>query len=53
MYQKIQSNKTDTKIENLNSSISITEITCIIKNLPHRKTPGPYSFTGELFQIFK
>lgn len=39
--EKYNLTKLTQKIENLNSSISINEITCIIKNLSHRKTPGP------------
>ena len=42
------------EIENLNKLITSKEIESIIfKNLPTNKSPGPYSFTGELNQTFK
>ena len=35
------------EIENLNGSITSTEIKAIIKNLPTNKIPGPDGFTCE------
>ena len=39
------------EIENLNRPITSTET--VIRNLPANKTPGPDSFTDELYQKFK
>ena len=38
------------EIENLNRSITSTEIKMIIKNLTINKSPGPDGFTGEFYQ---
>ena len=35
------------EIENLNRSITSTEIETVIRNLPVNKSPGPDSFTAE------
>ena len=35
------------KIENVNRSITSTEIETVIKNLPTNKSSGPDGFTGE------
>lgn len=39
-------------MENLNPMF-IKEIEFVIKQLPTNKTPGPCSFSGELFQTYK
>ena len=39
--------------ENMNTSITSTEIENVIKNLPPNKSPGPYDFTGEFYQTFR
>ena len=41
------------EIENLNKPITSTEIDTIIRNLPVNKSPGPDSFTAELYQKFR
>ena len=41
------------EIENINRSITSTEIETVIKNLPTNKSPGPDGFTGEFYQIFR
>ena len=38
------------EIENLNISITSTEIETIIKNLTTNKSPGPDGFAGEFYQ---
>ena len=37
------------EIENLNRSITSTEIETIIRNLPANKSPGPDGFTVEFY----
>ena len=37
------------EIENLNRSITSTEIETVIKNLPTNKSPGPGGFTAEFY----
>ena len=44
-------NKEET--ENLNRSITCTEIETVIRNLPANKSPGPDSFTAEFYQNFR
>ena len=41
------------EIENLNRSITSTEIETVIRNLPSNKSPGPDGFTAELYQKFR
>ena len=41
------------EIENINRPLTSTEIETVIKNLPTSKSPGPDSFTGEFYQIFR
>ena len=41
------------EIENINRSITSTEIETVIKNLPTNKSPGPDGFTGEFDQTFR
>ena len=41
------------EIENLNRSITSTEMETVIKNLPTNKSPGPDGFTGEFYQKFR
>lgn len=41
------------EIEDLNRLISSKDTESIIKNLPTNKSPGPGSFIGEFYQIFK
>ena len=38
------------EIENINRSITSTEIKTVIKNLPTNKSPGPDGFTGKFYQ---
>ena len=40
-------------IENMNRSITSTEIETVIKNLPTNKSPGPHGFTGEFYQTVR
>ena len=41
------------EIENLNRPITGTEIKTVIRNLPTNKSPGPDSFTAEVYQKFR
>ena len=41
------------EIENLNRSITSTEIETVIRNLPANKSPGPDGFTAEFCQKFR
>ena len=41
------------EIENLNRPITSTEIETVTRNLPANKSPGPDSFTAELYQKFR
>ena len=38
------------EIENMNWSVTSTEIETVIKKLPTNKSPGPDGFTGEFYQ---
>ena len=40
-------------IENLNRSITSTEIETVIRNLPANKSPGPDGFPAEFYQKFR
>ena len=40
------------EIENLNRSITSTEIETVIRNLPANKSPGPDDFRAEFYQKF-
>jgi len=46
-------NGQEEEIENINRSITSTEIKTIIRNLPANKSPGPDGFTGEFYQKFR
>ena len=41
------------EIENMNRTITSTEIETVIKNLPTNRSPGPNCFTGEFNQTFR
>ena len=41
------------EIENINRSITSTEIETVIKTLPTNKSPGPDGFTGKFYQTFR
>ena len=40
------------EIENMNWSVTSTEVETVIKKLPTNKSPGPDGFTGEVYQTF-
>ena len=44
---------TQEEIEIMNNPITSTEIEVVIKNLPKNKSPGPDSFTGEFYLVFR
>ena len=37
----------------MNNPFTSPEVEAVIKNLPKNKSPGPDSFTGEFYQIFR
>ena len=37
----------------MNRPITSNEVETVFKNLPANKSPGPDSFTGEFYQIFR
>ena len=39
--------------ENINRTITYTEVETVIKNFPTNKSPGPDGFTGEFYQTFR
>lgn len=39
-------------LQNINQPFSLTEITKVIKQLLHNKSPGPDGFSSEYYQIF-
>ena len=41
------------EIENLNRSITSTEIETVIRNLPGNKSSGPDGFTADFYQKFR
>ena len=41
------------EVENLNRWITSKEVKTVIKNLPKNQSPGPDSFTGKYYQMFK
>ena len=41
------------EIENINRTITSTEIETVNKYLPTDKSQGPHGFTGEFYQIFR
>ena len=40
-------------MENMNRTITSTEIETLIKTLPANKSPGPRGFTGKFYQTFR
>ena len=52
--RKVQSPSTEPgRIENMNRSITNTEIGTRIKGLPTNKSPGPNGFTGKFYPTFR
>ena len=41
------------EIENINRTITCTEIETVVKNLPTNQSPGPDGFTGKFYQTFR
>ena len=41
------------EIENLNRSITSTEVKTVIRNIPESKSPGPDGFTAEFYKKFR
>ena len=41
------------EVENINRSITSTEIETVIRNILTKNSPGPYGFTGEFYQTFR
>ena len=41
------------EIENMNRSITSTDIETVILKLPTNRSPGPDGFTGEFYQTFR
>ena len=41
------------KKQNLNRPITADEIEAVIKKLPTHRSPGPDSFTGKFYKVFK
>ena len=41
------------EIENMNRTITSTEIETVLENLPTNKSPEPDGFTGEFYQTFR
>jgi hypothetical protein len=50
-YDNLKLNQED--VNHLNRSIIYNEIEIEIKNLPKKKSPGPYGFSAEFYQTFK
>ena len=41
------------EIENMNRTITSSEIQTVMNNLPTHKSPGPDGFTGKFYQTFR
>nr|XP_058918175.1 HMG domain-containing protein 3 isoform X5 [Kogia breviceps] len=48
-----QPKRSQEEIETLTRPITCKEMESVIRNLPRKKSPGPDSFSGELYQTFK